>query len=250
MPDPLHIYSSRVEEYRKHRPGYPVSLLALLRQNCGFTENSIVADVGCGTGLLARLFLENGNHVYGVEPNAEMCHAAEESLSGFPRFTSLEATAEATTLDGNSVDFVTAGQAFHWFEPEQTCREFARILKPGGWVVLVWNVIRTATPFLAAYHQFTRNWLHPGMAEESPDIFTPFFGAGRYTTVILDNRENERRSDFEAFKGGVLSSSAAPRPGDPTYDAFITALRALFDAHQVDGAVAVQYDASVTYGQL
>jgi SAM-dependent methyltransferase len=250
MTNSLHIYSSRVEEYRKYRPGYPASLLALLRQHCGFDEKSVVADVGSGTGLLARLFLENGNRVYGIEPDAEMRHAADDLLAGYPRFTSLDAAAEATTLDDRSIDFVTAGQAFHWFKPQQARREFARILKPGGWAVLVWNVFRTDTPFLAAYAQFTRTWLHPGIGEKDSDIFTPFFGAGRFTSTVLDNRENERRSDFAAFKGGVLSSSAAPRPGAPTYDTFVAALRSLFDAHQVEGVVTVQFDTSVIYGQL
>ena len=96
----------------------------------------LIADVGCGTGLLAKIFLDNGNRVIGVEPNREMRRAGEEYLAAYPKFSMVDGSAEATTLPGASVDFVVAGQAFHWFRPDETRVEFARILKPGGWAVL------------------------------------------------------------------------------------------------------------------
>ncbi|HYN24061.1 MAG TPA: class I SAM-dependent methyltransferase, partial [Pyrinomonadaceae bacterium] len=154
MVDSISRFTTRVENYAKFRPTYPPSIIDLLRADCGLTEASVIADVGSGTGILSELFLKNGNTVYGVEPNAQMRTAAESLLSDYRRFNSIDGTAESTNLKSDSIDFVTAAQAFHWFEPKKTRAEFARILKPGGWVALIWNERRLdSTPLLRAYEQ-------------------------------------------------------------------------------------------------
>src|SRR5437667_1710516 len=132
-------FSNRVADYVRYRPGYPAAVLDLLRVECGLRPGHVIADVGSGTGLLSKLFLENGNHVFGVEPNQEMRQAGEEFLHSFPKFSSVTGSAEATTLGEASVDFITAGQAFHWFDPKAARCEFARILRPGGWIVILRN---------------------------------------------------------------------------------------------------------------
>jgi SAM-dependent methyltransferase len=148
-----------VENYACYRPGYPGEALDLLRQRCGLTEDSEIADVGPETGALARLFLENGNRVFSVEPNVEMRGAGERLLRRYGRLTSVAARAEDTTLPESSVDLVIAGQAFHWFDPGPKRREFARILKPGGYVALIWNTRREARElFLASYEELLRTY--------------------------------------------------------------------------------------------
>src|SRR5215212_5974113 len=132
MTDTVTRFSNRVANYVKYRPGYPSEVLALFKNEMGLTSESVVADAGSGTGLSAKLFLENGNTVYGVEPNADMRAAAEKFLKQFPNFISHDGTAEKTSRDDSSIDFVTAAQAFHWFDAEKTRDEFARILRPGG----------------------------------------------------------------------------------------------------------------------
>jgi ubiquinone/menaquinone biosynthesis C-methylase UbiE len=132
-------FSTRAQNYVRYRPGYPPEVIYLLKAECGLTANSMVADVAFGTGIFTRLLLENGNRVIGVEPNPEMRRAGEEFLAQYQRFTSVSGTAEATTLSGESVDIVTVAQAAHWFDPKKAKDEFVRILKPGGWVVLIWN---------------------------------------------------------------------------------------------------------------
>lgn len=131
--DPTQRFSCRAENYVRYRPGYPPGVLQLLKREYGLTNDSVIADVGSGTGLLSRLFLENGNRVFCVEPNAEMRTVGERLLSQYAGFSSVPATAEATTLPDAGVDFVTAGQAFHWFDPGPARREFSRILRPAGW---------------------------------------------------------------------------------------------------------------------
>jgi ubiquinone/menaquinone biosynthesis C-methylase UbiE len=138
MQDPTQRFSDRVENYVRYRPTYPQVVVETLAVECHLTTASIIADIGSGTGILTKLFLDNGNRVL-VEPNREMREAGERLLVDCAGFTSIAATAESTTLPDHSVDFVTAGQAFHWFDREKARAEFTRILKPGGWVVLVWN---------------------------------------------------------------------------------------------------------------
>ena len=145
--DPTQRFSSRVENYIRYRPGYPHAIVELLQNECHLTPDSVIADVGCGTGMFARLFLENGNRLFGIEPNAEMRKAGDDFLAGYPKFQSIDGKAETTTLPDRSVDFVTAAQAAHWFHRQDARREFVRILKPGGWAVMVWNERRhQATP--------------------------------------------------------------------------------------------------------
>jgi ubiquinone/menaquinone biosynthesis C-methylase UbiE len=154
MTDPKERFTNRVDHYVKYHPSYPCAVLDLLRTECGLTRSSIVADVGSGTGILSELFLNNCNRVLGIEPNKVMREACKRPLARHPLFASVAATAEATTLDDTSADFVTAGQAFHWFDLERARAEFARILKLAGWAVLVWNWRRkSTTPFLAAYER-------------------------------------------------------------------------------------------------
>src|SRR5215831_5496944 len=159
MTDVTQRFSSRVENYIKYRPGYPNEVIETLRSECGLTSGSIIADVGSGTGILTEMFLRDGNTVYGIEPNREMREAAERLLKDYPHFRSVAARAEETTLGDASVDFVTAGQAFHWFDLEKTGEEFARVLKPQGWIALIWNErVTTTTPFLVAYEQLLKDY--------------------------------------------------------------------------------------------
>src|SRR5687767_15378176 len=121
-------FSNRVANYVKYRPGYPREVLDLFKTEMGLTQESVIADIGSGTGLSSRLFVENGNTVYGVEPNAAMREAARAYLREFPNFIDHDGTAEETNLDNSSLDFVIAAQAFHWFDAEKTRDEFRRIL--------------------------------------------------------------------------------------------------------------------------
>jgi ubiquinone/menaquinone biosynthesis C-methylase UbiE len=208
--------------------------------------------VGSGTGILSELFLINGNRVFGIEPNKEMREACERRLGSQPRFTSVVATAEATTLDDSSVDFVTAGQAFHWFDLERARAEFARILKPGGWVVLVWNWRRKdETPFLAAYERLLEAYrTDRGEAEiwrRGDEMAANFFSSGSFEKATFDN---EQVLDLEGFKGRLLSISYVPTEGEPDSDEMLRNVEEIFRKHQKSGTIRIEYDTKVYYGQL
>ena len=249
--DPTARFSNRVADYVRYRPGYPPAALACLAQETGLTPHAVVADIGSGTGLLSKLFLDNGNPVFGVEPNREMRQVAELSLSGHPGFTSVEGRAEATTLPDRSIDLVAAGQAFHWFDPEQARLEFQRILKPGGWAALVWNDRQTdTTPFLRAYEEmllaFASDYAAVTHKNIGVDALWELFGPG----LGRQQFANVQSFDLAGVTGRLLSSSYAPLPGHPNYDAMLAALADAFHRYEEDGVVEFLYTTEVFYVQL
>lgn len=251
MTDSTRRFSDRVENYIKYRPGYPDGVLPILRAETGLTPASVVADVGSGTGISAELFLRAGNAVFGVEPNAAMRAAAEELLRGYPAFCSVDGSAEATTLDDASVGHVVAGQAFHWFDVEGARREFARILRPGGWVVLLWNSRRMdTTPFLRDYEALLQEFgtdyrevRHDNITHAALAGF--FFGDFQKRTL-----DNEQRLDFDGIRGRLLSSSYAPAEGHPRHAPMLAELERIFAAHQRDGRVTVEYETEIYFGHV
>jgi SAM-dependent methyltransferase len=252
MRDPTQRFSDRVENYVRYRPRYPAAVIDLLARECGLSPAAVVADIGSGTGISSELFLAAGNTVYGVEPNAEMRAAAETRLAGRLNFVSIPATAEATGLPDAAADFVVAGQAFHWFDLARARPEFSRILKPGGWLVLLWNDRRLdSTPFLVEYENLLQTYAtdyrevnHKNLDDAA---IAAFYGAGGCRKARFDN---EQRFDFEGLKGRLLSSSYAPAPGTRNYKPMLADLRCIFNRCQEDGAVAFEYDTIVYYGRL
>jgi SAM-dependent methyltransferase len=245
-------FSSRVDNYVRYRPGYPAEIIDLLRRECALSKDSLMADIGSGTGKLTELFLENGNRVFGVEPNREMREAGERLLKRFPHFRSVDGKAEATTLPDHSVDFIVVGQAFHWFDLKACRLEFSRILKAGGQVVVIWNDRLVATTyFLAAYdgllREFSTDYEQVNHRRfNDGEAIRSFFGDEAH----LKNFKNAQQFDFEGLKGRLLSSSYAPEAGQPKHDEMIAALKRIFEAHQKDGRVVFEYETHVYYGQL
>jgi SAM-dependent methyltransferase len=247
-------FSNRVADYVRYRPGYPPGVLDLLRAECGLTRESVVADVGSGTGILTRVFLENGNFVYGIEPNAAMREAGEEFLAGYPKFRSLAAPAEATTLPDASVDFVTAAQAYHWFDPPAARAEFARILRRGGWVVVIWNERKKDLgPFAEEYEGLLQRYGtdYKTVSETYPESrrMSALFGEGNFRHRAF---ANEQMMDFDALRGRLLSSSYAPAAGHPNHAPMLAELQRIFDrqADAASGRVRFEYATHVYYGQL
>lgn len=244
-------FSDRVENYVRYRPGYPSGALRLLKNECGLAPDQIVADIASGTGIWTRMLLENGNKVFGIEPNAEMRQAGERLLAAFPKFTSTAGTAEATTLPDDSVDFVTAAQAAHWFDRERSRREFRRILKPGGWLGLLWNERLTdSTAFLRDYEQLLLTYgtdYENVRHEHTTDAVNQFFDPAPFQERVFPMRQE---FDYAGLEGRLLSSSYAPGPGHPSHAPMLRELRRIFEAHASAGRVAFDYKTRVYFGQL
>ena len=249
-------FSDRVENYVRYRPGYPREVLDLLRAECGLRPSHTVADVASGTGAFTRLLLENGNSVFAVEPNAAMRGMGIEQLAslqsdGSNRLVSVAGTAEETTLRSASVDFVTAAQAAHWFDLPRARAEFARILRPGGWCVLIWNERETTTtPFLRDYEELLLTYAtdykevrHERTTAMIPEFFAPALCEERVFSL-------RQEFDYEGLAGRLLSSSYAPLEGHPSYEPMMRELRRIFSAHAKDDVVAFEYETRVFYGHL
>lgn len=251
MKDSVSRFSNRVENYARYRPGYPSAVIDILKANCGLTEASIIADVGSGTGKLSELFLRNGNPLLGIEPNAVMRGAAERFLTAYGKFVSIDGVAESTGLQPGSVDFITAGQAFHWFDREKTKKEFMRILKPSGWVVIIWNERRLhSTAFLRDYESLLLRYgtdyekvRHENVDGEIAQFFAP-------NTFSLESLENLQHFDFESLKGRLCSSSYTPEPGHPNFEPMVSKLVKIFDENKSAGTVTFEYDTRIYYGHL
>lgn len=247
---PTHRFSSRVSDYVRARPRYPRDVLAWMHHAIGFTPAWHVADVGSGSGIFSKLLLENGNPVHAVEPNDAMRAEAEISLAAFENFTSVRGTAEATTLPDHTIDLVAAAQAFHWFDPIPTRDEFRRILKPDGWVLIIFNTRLTHTSaFMQAYED-----LLVARAVDYARVDHRNVDEARLHAFFGDYREWKhrftKRHDLDGLLGLSASSSYTPAPGHPEHESFYDALRALFEAHARDGHVEFLYETEAYLGPM
>ncbi|HEX5234061.1 MAG TPA: class I SAM-dependent methyltransferase [Silvibacterium sp.] len=249
---PTERFSTRVEAYRAHRPRYPREIVDVLQRECGLAADWAIADVAAGTGLLAEVFLANGNPVIAVEPNVPMREACEELRERFPQLHCVDGTAEATGLAENSVDMITVGQAMHWFDLGATRNEFARVLRSGGWCAVVYNhrkmrgdafhegYERLLVEYGIDYHVVQSNHV-------AEDQMREFFAPAEMKCVTLPNVQE---MSLEGLRGRVLSSSYMPQEGNPAYGAMMQAVDRLFAENAQDGVVRMVYETAVCYGQI
>lgn len=245
-------FSDRVENYVKYRPAYPKECIDYLYAGMGFSEETVIADIGSGTGILTAQLLEKGVSVTGVEPNPDMRRSAEALLPGFPKFVSKDGTAEDTKLPDQSVDCIVCAQAFHWFDKEACQKEFQRILKPGGKVILIWNN-RKVRPegFSAGYEALLRTYANDYKEVNHNRItdadFEAFYKNGTYGKEVFPN---EQIFDYEGLKGRLLSSSYAPVPGEKNYEPMMRELGRLFDEYKSSDRITFEYETEVYFGEV
>lgn len=250
--NPTQRFTDRVQDYARFRPDYPPALIAWLKNEYELRPEWRVADIGAGTGISTKLFLDAGCEVIAVEPNAAMRAAADKWLAAYPRYRSVAAPAEATTLPGSSADLVTAAQAFHWFDQAAVKAEWTRILRPTGIVALFWNMRRVnGTAFLEGYEALLREFCpeYGQVAERYGTLeqMRVWFGAGFRGAATFEHRQ---LFDFDGVKGRLLSSSYAPKVGDPRHAPMLVALQNLFERTQRSGQVSFDYDTQILVGSL
>lgn len=250
--DPAERFGDRVEDYLRSRPGYPPELVAHLRARCGLRPGCAAADVGSGTGKLTELLLAAGSRVYAVEPNAGMRAAAERLLGRSPGFVSVDGRAEATGLPEASVDLVTAAQAFHWFDVAGSRAEFLRILRPPGVVALVWNDRHEGeSAFLRGWEDCLRRFSVDYAEVDHRDAaarerIEAFFGPAGFSVAEFPNHQD---LDLAGLQARYRSCSYALPRGHPRFAEAMSALAALFAAHQRDGLVRLDYRTRVYHGK-
>ena len=245
-------FSNRVNNYIRYRTSYPKQIVLDLELDKRLHKNAVIADIGSGTGISTEVFLSQGYHCLGVEPNLEMRAGAERQLEAYAEFESIDGSAEATTLETHSVDLIIAGQAFHWFDQAASKMEFQRILRPGKAVALIWNERNhSGTAFQAGYEELLKQYCNDYDQvdykrvdlEALERFFRPF-------TYSIYQYINQQHFDFAGLKGRLLSSSYCPVEGEANYEAAMNALFKLFQTHQVDGQITFDYNTRVYAGQL
>jgi len=240
-------FTGRVEAYEQYRLRYPPKLIEILTDRCGLQREHLVADIGAGTGMLAELFLENGNAVVAVEPNDDMRAACERLASAWPGLTVKNTTAEATHLADDSVDFVSVGRAWHWFDREKAVEELRRILRPGGWAVLASNRRNQegsseAEAYEKILMEFGRDYYETHQETRKIAEIAPLFAQG---AIVRENIYGEQVLTFEEFLGQTQSFSATPKPGDEGYMGMQVALQSFFTRFQRDGLLRTETVCSV-----
>ena len=250
--DPTVRFSGRAQSYASGRPGYPPEIATALSREFGLLPGAVIVDLGSGTGLSSRVFLQAGFRVIGVEPNAQMRAQAEEALAAMPGFASVAGSAQHTTLSDGSADCVVAAQAFHWFDLEATRTEALRILRAAKCAALIWNVRRTnESDFSRGYERLLLEYggEYPQIRERHTDekSIGAFFGGSHWHLTEFEHRTE---LDFERLAARVNSTSYLPGPHESRHAPMMQALQALFDATQRSGRVAMQYDTRVYSGLI
>lgn len=244
-------FSGREDNYAKYRPGYPKEMMEWLQSDdVGIWEKDVIADIGMGTGIGAKLFLEAGCTVYGVEPNKEMRVKAEQELESYEKFHSVDGTAENTTLPSRSIDNIVCCQSFHWFDVDKTRDEFKRILKsPSYEVIIIWNehqdskIMEDYEEKILERYCIDKTLIRKrGEAEEK--YIKPFYAGSGYEKKEFKHSEDV---DFETFKGRIFSYSDMPTEEKATPE-MLKDIEDFFAKHMDGGVVKLEYVTMVYNG--
>lgn len=245
MSDNTKRFSDRVTDYIKYRPNYPKEIVDILEQVMKLNKTKKIADIGSGTGISSIPFLKRNYTVIGVEPNREMKAAAEQILSDFKNFKSVEGTAENTNIAGKSVDLIFSGQAFHWFDMEKSKIEFNRILKDNGNLVLVWNSRSSKSSFQKEYEKALFDNIEEYKLVNHRNIneseISNFFFPKTMNKICLDNKQI---LDLQGLKGRLLSSSYCPKSGE-YYNKLMKKIEQIFEKYQVNNEIEFEYETQI-----
>lgn len=244
--NPTGRFSGLADAYARHRPSYPDEAVRAVIAMAGLNRGSTLVDVGCGTGISSRLFAERGISVIGVEPNAAMRRRAEATpcpAGPPPRY--LGGAAEATGLPDAVAHCVVAAQAFHWFDAGTALREFQRILKPGGWVALLWYERDESDEFTQAVGDLIRTG-PDAAAIEGTRVKAGDILAANPLFEEYDRRRFRHASwlDLDGLKGRTFTVSYGPKD-DAGRAAWATSLDALHERYQIDGLVRLCYETTL-----
>lgn len=240
-------FATHAELYFKYLPSYPLAYIDYLVERGKLDSNAIIADIGAGAGMLSKLLARRAETVYAIEPDDKMRLAAAEYLKDTPNVRITAGSAEATWLETGSIDLVTAGQAFHYFDIDRARTEFGRILKPGGKVALAWHERGKAYPFGTAFDALLKDYC-PDYTEGS-DAEWPaesFFRKG------FERRrfDNHRFVDLETLIGYALSMPFTPVKGEPAFRGFVEKLATLYDRYSTGGRLELRAAVDSYLGQI
>jgi ubiquinone/menaquinone biosynthesis C-methylase UbiE len=249
--DPKERFSDRVESYVRYRPSYPREAIDLIIDEFKVGTDTVVADIGSGTGIFSRLLAGHVSTIYCVEPNPKMREAAESGLNDIPSFRSVDGSAESTNLHSHSVDLITVAQAFHWFDRNKARIEFRRILKPGGKVLIIWNTRVMSSEFAIRFDsllkEYGKDYKEIDHRNITAEVLSTFFADG-----IVNRRTipHVQRLDHDGLMGRLRSVSYFPLPGEKNHEILVSGIEDLFEEYNEDGFVHFHYIADMYWGSV
>lgn len=246
-------FTDKAQKYEKYRPSYPNESLSIIMKECNFNLNNdtIIADIGSGTGKFTELLLENNYIVYAIEPNDNMRAIADSKFVGNHKYKSFNNNAENTGLDDNSIDIITVAQALHYFDLDKVKSEFRRILKQNGKVVLLWNFRDRASNFMKQYEKIVYTFhskdLPPTFAQDkmNDDVYNKLFSEYKVFSIPYS-----QELKFNDLWGRVLSSNHAPKIDDPNYNELYKNMKELFNKYQHNNKITFEYRTKVVIGSI
>lgn len=231
-------FDGKGEIYAKARPRYAAELFDYIKNELRIPEMSVFADIGSGTGIFSEQLLNNGYRVYAIEPNADMRKKAEEKLSIYKNFTSVNGADSNTTMPNQSVDCITTAQAFHWFDADAFKKECRRILKPYGKVIIVYNTRDESAECNKALADHHRKYC-PDFKGFSKGITDEKCRAFFDDNCDVFRADNSQIYDRQGYINRILSSSYSLREGDERFTEYMADINRLFDAFSNDGSLIV-----------
>lgn len=241
------MFIGKLENYNRFRPNYPKGLIDHLEKKGILKKQSIIAEMGCGTGKLTSLLLDNGNTVYGVEPNPEMYKHLINTYSSFDKFLALNASAECSKIKSNTCDLVVCAQSFHLFNSIKAKNEFERILKSNGSILLIWYFESTNCSILNDIRNmfyFYRNKLNQQTRTKiSLDNLQKIFSSHSINHEVYGKiHQNLSKRDFV---NSMLSSSYAPIPQNELYNSYIECANKIFDRYNQKGLINYFFEINI-----
>ena len=243
-------FSDRVDNYDKYRPSYTNEAISYIFNEFNLTNESVIADIGSGTGIFTEKIIPNSYLVYGVEPNTEMRSIAELKLGKYRSFKSINGTSDKTTIDANSIDAITVAQAFHWFDIESTKKEFMRILKKDSFVFLIWNKRLINTPFLEAYEEILFDKIPEYKVVNHKNISEEIIKKILEKDYSKRTFNNNQKFNLDGVLGRLSSSSYTPKPNTSEYKAIEKEIVKTFEKYSINNTIMFNYDTEIYSGRF
>lgn len=177
-------YAEATEAYAKYRAPYVPQIIDLICEE--FSPETQILEIGSGPGNATQHFVERGHFLVCLEPNPKACEFAKEKFKDYPHIAIFNTTFEAWNALPASFEVVLATTSFHWLQPETRCQAIAKILKPHGKIVLLWNTVPQPEPEIFQH-------LHP-LYEK----YMPSFASFENLVVQEKNLENISKGLIES----------------------------------------------------
>lgn len=247
-------FHGKAQLYAKYRPQYSQEYKEFLQKTLRLSKNSVVADIGAGTGIHTKILAEITDKIFAVEPDREMLNELQSQLLHLGKIITVQRSAEDTRLPDACVDYVTVAQAFHLFDRQKSLTEFKRILRPSGILVLVWNSKEHDNELFYDNESVIKKYC-PRYCREVharsffEDSYKDCFAPNSYTFTYI-HQDSTELLDKKTFIMRTLSASYAITPTDSNYNTFIKELEIVFDHHATNGVVKVPQSSAIYSGVI